>query len=226
MSDFFIQLAHPNRLNQIGEAIIILVVLTNLGLLGTSRVQACIRAVAIQGILLGILPLVSQAGEITVRLLLLAAASTAIKGVAFPWLLTRSMRDTDQRREVEPFVGYTTSMLCAVALIGVSIYLGGRLPMFGSISPLMAPVAIFTLMVGLMVIISRKKAMTQVVGYLAMENGIYTFGMALATEQPLLVELGILLDVFMAVFVMGIMIYHINRELDHIDTDRMSALRD
>jgi hydrogenase-4 component E len=66
----------------------------------------------------------------------------------------------------------------------------------------------------------------QVLGYLVMENGIYTFGMAMSESQPLMVELGILLDVFMAVFVMGITIYHINREFDHIDTDRMSALKD
>ena len=59
-----------------------------------------------------------------------------------------------------------------------------------------------------------------------MENGIYAFGMAFAVEEPLLVEMGILLDVFVAVFVMGITIYHISREFDHIDTDRLSALKD
>jgi len=65
----------------------------------------------------------------------------------------------------------------------------------------------------------------QTLGYLAMENGIYAFGLAFAVEEPLLVEMGVLLDVFVAVFVMGIAIYHISREFDHIDTDRLSALR-
>jgi hydrogenase-4 component E len=59
-----------------------------------------------------------------------------------------------------------------------------------------------------------------------MENGIYAFGMAFAIQEPLLVEMGVLLDVFVAVFVMGITIYHISRQFDHIDTDRLSALRD
>jgi hydrogenase-4 component E len=58
-----------------------------------------------------------------------------------------------------------------------------------------------------------------------MENGIYTFGLAFAEKEPLVVEMGILLDVFMAVFVMGIMIYNISREFDHIDTDRLSQLK-
>ena len=66
----------------------------------------------------------------------------------------------------------------------------------------------------------------QTLGYLAMENGIYAFGLAFAVEEPLLVEMGVLLDVFVGVFVMGIAIHHISREFDHIDTDRLSELKD
>jgi hydrogenase-4 component E len=58
-----------------------------------------------------------------------------------------------------------------------------------------------------------------------MENGIYAFGVALVENQPVFVELGILLDVFVAVFVMGITMFHINREFDHIDTDQLSKLK-
>jgi hydrogenase-4 component E len=84
----------------------------------------------------------------------------------------------------------------------------------------------FTILTGLFVICSRRKALTQVLGYLVMENGVCVFGSALAVEAPLPVELGVLLDVSVAVFVMGIVIFHINREFDHIDTDRLSILRD
>ena len=59
-----------------------------------------------------------------------------------------------------------------------------------------------------------------------MENGIYTFGVGLVSEGSLLVELGVLLDIFVAVFVMGIIIFHISREFDHLDTDRLSSLKD
>jgi hydrogenase-4 component E len=92
-------------------------------------------------------------------------------------------------------------------------------------SPLIVPVAFFTIMSGLFLIISRKKALTQVLGYLDQENGIYAFGVALVRQQPMLVELGILLDIFVAVFVMGIAMFHINREFDSIDTDQLSRLR-
>ncbi len=74
--------------------------------------------------------------------------------------------------------------------------------------------------------VSRSKAVTQVLGYLVLENGIYCFGLGAAPRSPALVEMGILLDVFVAVFVMGITIYHINREFDHIDTDQLISLKD
>ncbi len=87
------------------------------------------------------------------------------------------------------------------------------------------PVAFFTIMSGLFLIISRKKALTQVLGYLVMENGIYVFGTSIAAKQPLVVELGILLDVFVAVFVMDIAIFHISREFEHTDVDKLDKLK-
>ncbi len=210
------------------DSVMVVILLSNLMLLGSSRLAACIRIVATQGIILGLLPLLSNHGGITVRAVLLAAWSVALKGIVFPWLLTRAIRDASVRREVEPFVGYTTSLLLGSAALAVSIWAGLRLPLPSAAvhSSLTVPVALFTIMTGLFVICSRRKALNQVLGYLALENGIYIFGVAFAQKAPLLVELGILLDVFVAVFVMGIMIFHINREFDHIDTDLLSTLKE
>ena len=91
---------------------------------------------------------------------------------------------------------------------------------------LLVPVALSSILIGLFLIVSRKKAVNQVLGFLVLENGIFTFGVGLVGELSLLVELGVLLDVFVAVFVMGIMIFHISREFDHLDTDRLSTLKD
>ena len=87
------------------------------------------------------------------------------------------------------------------------------------------PSALFTVLAGLFVIVARRTALMQVLGFLVLENGIYTFGVGRAGDMPFLVELGVLLDLFVAVFVMGITIYHINREFDHIDTDRLDSLK-
>ena len=147
--------------------------------------------------------------------------------MAFPWLLARVLRDADVHREVEPIVGYTASLLIGTLTLALSLWLSPRLPLpTKPIASLLVPVALFTMLAGLFLIVSRRKALTQVLGYLVLENGIYAFGVGLVQGTPLLVELGVLLDVFVAVFVMGIAIFHINREFDHIDTDRLAVLRD
>jgi hydrogenase-4 component E len=209
------------------EALIVLVVLSNLRVLGASRIDACVRTVAFQGVLLGLLPLLAHSDALTVRLFLQAGASTFIKALVFPWLLGRAVREAGVQRETDPFVSYTASLAAGILFLAVALWLGARLPSAGAEElRLLVPVALFTILVGLFIIVARRKAVTQVLGYLVLENGIYTFGMAFAEKQPLLVELGILLDVFVAVFVMGITIYHISREFDHIDADRLSELRD
>ena len=206
---------------------LVLLILTNLWLLGSSRLAACIRTVAIQAVLLGCIPLLMQGGGFTLRVILLALFSTAIKAAVLPWLLRRAVREANVRNEVEPLVGFTTSLLLGIGLLGAALHLAGRLPPPGGEgTAFLVPVALFTMMVGLFLIVSRVKAVMQALGYLAMENGIYAFGMACAIQEPLLVEMGILLDVFVAIFVMGITIHHISREFEHIDTDRLSALKD
>jgi hydrogenase-4 component E len=112
-------------------------------------------------------------------------------------------------------------------LLGLSIWMSSRLPLPSSqAGSLVVPVAFFSVFAGLLLVVSRKTALSQVLGYLVLESGVYTFGIALAYEQQLMVELGILLDLLVGVFVMGIIIFHISREFDHIEVDRLATLRD
>jgi hydrogenase-4 component E len=205
----------------------VLLILANLRLLGSSRLTACIRAVALQAVILGAAALVANRGNLDARVIAIALASIVIKAGALPWLLRRAIRESGAVREVEPIIGFTASLLSGVGLLGVCLLIGSRLSAHVPAgSGLFLTVALFTTATGLMVIVSRRKAVTQVLGYLAMENGIYAFGMAFVVQEPLLVEMGVLLDVFVGVFVMGIAIYNISREFDHIDTDRLTALKD
>jgi hydrogenase-4 component E len=208
------------------DTILVAAVLLNFLVLGASRLAVCIRCVSLQGILLGLFTLLAHEGGSLLRPGLLAIAGIGIKGIAFPALLFRAVREAEVRREIEPHVGYILSILIGFAALTLALWLSGRLPLpLTPVSSLVVPVALFTSLVGLFVIISRKKALTQVLGYLMLENGIYTFGVGLVQGTPLLVELGVLLDVFVAVFVMGITIFHINRQFDHIDTDRLALLK-
>jgi hydrogenase-4 component E len=209
------------------DALLVALVALNLSLLGSARLRTCIRIVAVQGVVLGVLPLLSPGEAPLVRLVLQAAASILLKAVIFPWLLQRAVRSVAITSEVEPYVGFPLSLLAGVALLALSVVGASRLPALpASVPRLTMPAALFTVFVGLFVIVARRKAVTQVLGFLAMENGIYVCGMAVAESEPFLVEMGILLDVFVGVFVMGIIIYHISREFDHVDSDRLSALKD
>jgi hydrogenase-4 component E len=209
------------------DAILTSLVLTNFLLLGSSRLGACIRFVAGQGVLLGALTLAAHDEALSLRPVILAAASAGLKGVAFPWLLLRALREANVRREIEPFIGYNLSLLLGTLALATSLWLNSRLPLPSPpVSPFIVPVALFTSFVGMFFIISRRNALNQVLGYLVLENGVYAFGVGIVQDTPMLVELGVLLDVFVAVFVMGITIFHINRQFDHIDTDRLAVLKD
>jgi len=207
------------------DLIFVLLILTGFVFLGSGRLQFGIRTLAVQGILLGLIPLLGNLQGLWARLTALAILSLVIKGLVLPYFLTRAMQRSKVLHEDNPFVGFTTSMVVGIVCLGGSFWLASRLPFIDSTQPQMAvAVSLFNVFVGFFVIISRRKALTQVLGYLVMENGVYIFGVAFAVDVPLLVELGVLLDVFVAVFVMGIVIFHISKSFDHIDTDQLSTL--
>lgn len=213
-------------MNSATDFILVWLILTNLMTLSSSRLVNLIHIVAAQSIAIGFLPLLVPGIAHPVPTVFLALVTIAVKGGLFPILLLKAVREAGVRKEVEPLVGHSTSLLVGIVLIIISFWINSRLPAINPVSPLTGPVAFSTMLVGLFVIITRIKAVTQVLGYLLLENGIYCFGVAYLLDQPLLVELGILLDIFVAVFVMGIIIFHISREFDHIDTFRLNKLRD
>jgi len=202
-----------------------LLILTNLLLLGSSRLTSCIRLVAMQGVILSFLPVLTQWHELGAATVGMSLTTLAIKGVVFPLLLGRAIREARVQREVEPFVGYTLSIIAGILCLAISVWLGGRLELVGERSPMVVPVALAMILTGLFFVVSRRKALSQVLGYLTLENGIYAFGLVLLRETPFLVELGMLLDVFVAVFVMGIAIFRINREFNHINADELDSLK-
>lgn len=207
--------------------LLIAVVLIGLTVLGTSRIPGAIRLVAAQGAVVAIVLFVSRIGSITLHLVAIVVLMIALKGWVMPWLLFRSIRSANVQREVDPYVGYTTSIVLGTISVGVAFGLGSVLPLpVEGVSTLVVPVSLATLFTGFMLLVTRKKAVTQVLGYLVMENGILVFSIALGAELPTLVEMGILLDIFVAVFVMGITIYQISREFDNIDSDNLRQLND
>lgn len=208
------------------NGLLALVVLLGVGVLAASRLATSIRLVAAQGLLLGLLPPLMHDGFGNLHLVLFALGAIAVKAGLMPWLLLRAMREAEVRREAEPFIGFSASLILAGLLVMGAFLLADELPVPTGGAPLLVGSALATLALGALVMVSRKKAVTQVLGYLLLENGVFLFGQTLTGTVPVLVELGIMLDVLAGVFVMGIAIFHINRAFDHMSVPELTALRD
>jgi len=201
-------------------------ILTIFALLGTTRIATCIFWLALQGILIGSIPVLLLNVPLDWHMELLVAANVALKGFLFPWMLQRLRGRTGYRSVVEPFVGFVGSVLFGIAALAFAIWLANHINAALSGRSFEAlDMAIFMILNGLFLMVTRRKAVMQVLGYLVLENGIFVFGLSTVTVVPLLVELGVLLDAFVAVFVMGMAVYRINREFSDIDIDKLDSLR-
>jgi len=212
-------------MTELTNPILLMVILINYFTLGSARLGACIRVVALQGALLALLPLATHG--LTGHSLMLAGGTLALKGILIPWLLLRAIREVRIRREIEPLVGYVPTLILGALTTAGSFIFADFLPLFGHHSSgLHVPTALATMLAGFLLLITRRKAITQVLGYLMLENGIFIFGVLLSEAMPLMVEAGVLLDLLVAIFVMGIVLNRINREFSTINTERLSALKE
>jgi hydrogenase-4 component E len=212
-------------MNSLADQLLVLCLLLNFAVLGTSRLAFSVRAVAIQGVLLGVLPALVH--PFSWHLVLIVVSIILAKGALIPALIMRAIRKAEIQREFEPFIGYIPSLVLGALFTSLAFIFAARLPLAPEHEGLLfVPASIATLMCGFLVLMGRRKAISQVIGYLLMENGIFIFGLLLADAMPVMVEAGALLDLLVGVFVMGIVINHISREFSSIDTSRLSALRE
>lgn len=211
-------------MNHVADSILIVLLLTNFFILGTANLRASIRAVALQGVLLSLLPLQVES-HATLRLLLLVGVTALVKGFVIPALLLKALRDVHIRHEIEPYLGAVPSLvLCAIGT-AMALLFSGDLPLAAADrGTLYVPASLATILAGFLVLTTRRKAISQVTGYLVLENGVYVFGLLL--YQAMVVEVGVLLDLLAGIFVMGIVLNHIQREFSSFDTERLSRLRE
>lgn len=208
------------------NSILVIVLMLNLFALGTSRIVSVIRTVSIQGVLLGLLPLLSH-GHLSLTAFLTILPTIALKGVVIPGMMTHALRDVKIKREVEPLIGLQPTVILGALGTVFALLFADQLPLATQhAGALIVPTAIATVLTGFILLITRFKALTQVMGYLVLENGIFIFGTLLVESMPLVVEMGVLLDLFVAIFVICIIVNQINRAFSSLDTRRLVSLKE
>jgi hydrogenase-4 component E len=210
------------------DLIFILVVVLDFVVLASARLRPAIRLVAAQGALLALLPPALATGEHqTFHVVALALGALAVKGIGIPMMMMWAMREASTHRELRPIVGFVPSMILGAVGVVAAFAFAGQLPLpTPEKHPLLVPTSLATVWTGLLLVVSRRKAVAQVLGFLVLENGVFVFGVLLSDFMPVMVEAGVLLDLLAAVFVMGIVMFHIQREFSSLDTGKLSALKD
>lgn len=201
-------------------SLIFLLLLNNLLLLGAPRLPWLIRLIAFQGLLLaGMLACLGH--------LWLALGVFGIKSLLLPYLLNHTRTHLRSQEELKPRLHVGIEILAGMGGLIFAFWLESQLVILPGLFPdLLLPTAMTTLFCGLILVVGRTTALSQVMGYLVAENGIFLTGMPLMTADGAWFEMALLLDVFVAVFVMGIAIHHIGETFESIDVGRFRSLRD
>ena len=212
-------------MSQLFQLCLVLLLLNNLAMLGCNHIPGLVKLTVVQGVLIALLLVATAGGE--PGMLFLALAILAIKGVCLPRLLFHTMKKVAPDPALRPYLGHSLSVVAGIVGLVLSFWLEGRLPVVpGLFPPLLIPTALTTLFCGLLLVVGRSRAVAQVIGYLVAENGIFLLGIPLMAEGAVWFELTLLLDVFVAVFVMGIAINHISDTFETINSDRFCNLHD
>ena len=206
----------------------LLIILSNIYLLGTSRLGAMIRGIAFQGMLLSVLPLLllSHNSKMGIwHVILLSVLSVIVKGYIIPNYLDEIIHKVKVKRELNPYVGYITSVLFGIIVSYGSFALLKHMPFYALVvSPLHAATAMASILIGTFLIASRRNVLAQIIGFLVFENAGFILGISVAASQPLFIEIGILFDLVAGVIIMGTTMRFIHTHFDSISVNALERL--
>jgi hydrogenase-4 component E len=185
-----------------------------------------IRLFGMQSLLLAIVTATIAFSEARHELLVTAALTVALKTVLIPWFLMRVIDRIGIHREIEPFLNVPASLLVCVGLTVVGYRVSTGFPEGGQgVSHHLIGVALSILLIGLFLMVTRKKAITQVLALLTVENAVFLVAVGVTSGMPLVVELGMSFDVMLAVLILGVLVHRIVDRFESMDVSRLSKLK-
>jgi hydrogenase-4 component E len=190
-----------------------------------NRLNTFIRMLAIQGLLLFGITFFKLTEINWFNLLMILLETIIFKTILIPWFLSYVLRKNKIIRETEPFVSYFWSLILITGFIILSYIISGYLGLDKSTKANFM-VAFSSLLTGIYIIITRKKIITHLMGYMILENGVFLLSLTIGAHQPMMVNLGILLDIFVSVLVLGLFMNKIGNTFEEMSIENLSNLKD
>ncbi len=206
------------------QLLIALILASTFLILGSTRLYSCVRAFGIQSFLLACVAGVVAFSTGKIDIYIVAILTLAIKAMLIPYIFIYIIHEIKVKREIDLYVGISPSLIIGGVLVVISYYLIRSISVITELSSFALSASMSLVSIGLFIMISRKKAIMQMLGILIMENGLFLGAISLTNGMPLLVELGIFFDVLIGVLIMGIIIFRINKTFETIDTDMLKTL--
>ena len=195
-------------------------------MVGQKALFTTIRLYGLQSLLLAIVAITIAISESRPELFVTAALTVVLKTILIPWFLMRTVDRIGIHREIEPFLNVPASLLVCLGLtvvgyrVSTGFQAGAR-----DVSHHLIGVALSLLLIGLFLMVTRKKAITQILALLTVENAVFLVAVGVTTGMPLVVEFGIAFDVMLAVLVLGILVQRIVGRFESMDVSRLSQLK-
>ncbi len=190
-----------------------------------NRLLTYVKVLAFQGVLLFAVVFIQLSEINTINLILILMETIFFKSIAVPLFLAYILKRNKITREAEPYLPHFMSLIIVTMICVISILLVNNVK-DNELDKIFFVVALSALFTGLYFIISRRKIITHVMGYLIIENGVFVLSLALGSEMTMLVNIGIMLDIFVSVLVLGIFTNRIGDTFEAMSVENLSNLKD
>jgi hydrogenase-4 component E len=204
-----------------------LLLLTSFAMLSQRRVVTMVNLLALQGVLLGLATLLLAWRTGNTHLYVSAAMTLALKALFLPWLLHRLIRRLGVDWDSEPLLNIAATMLVGLLIVIFAFGLAQPIAALATTSTRSSiGIAVAVVLLAFLTMITRRKAMSQVVGFLSMENGLFFGAMSATYGMPMIIELGVALDVLVAMLVLGVFFFQIREQFDSLDLHHLESLKE
>ena len=204
-----------------------LLLLTSFAMLSQRRILSLVNLFAVQGAVLSVSTAIVAYTSGQHHLYYSAVLSVILKVVLLPWILHRLIRRLNVRWDTEPLINIPATMLVGIMLVVFAFALAQPVTQLATtIARSTLGVALAVVMLSFLMMITRTKAISQVVGFLAMENGLFFAATSATYGMPMVVELGVALDVLVGMVILGVFFFQIREQFDSLDLQHMEALKE